>query len=116
MVKGNPIGQSNPHQTHFDLSAKPTTHLLITMPSTVYQHGVSSITLGASGARLHHRNAPYLKYPCMSELVRRAEECSKGDKADSFDNLYLEDLVHVNAITSIRLMDIERVRGVICAA
>jgi hypothetical protein len=81
------------------------------MPAASFQTSFGTISRGAVGRRLRRCDAPFTAYPCLEEMTRRAEACGEGDQADSFEDLYLEDLVFANAIASAKIMDCERVAG-----
>jgi hypothetical protein len=81
------------------------------MPAASFQTSFGTISRGAVGRRLRRRDALFTAYPRLEEMTRRAEACGEGDQADSFEDLYLEDLVFANAIASAKIMDCERVAG-----
>ena len=79
---------------------------------TVYQQStLGKVTRAYSGVHRRRRDNGFSAYPRMSEVVRRAEACGVDDHADSFDDLFLGDLIHANAITSLKLLEDDRISG-----
>jgi len=70
-----------------------------------YSHPVfGTVTRSPEGHYpIRRRDQPGSAYPRSVEILRRAEITSEDDKADSFDDLCLPDLLHANAITGLKV-------------
>ena len=74
------------------------------LPARYSHHVFGTVTRSPEGHYpVRRRDQLGSAYPRSAEILHQAEIASEDDKANSFDDLYLPNLLHANAITGLKV-------------